>query len=460
MGTYKSQVPEPVFGTTPAPTAAATTTQPVTNPNGGSGGQPLQLASSAPAADRRNPNNAKALPPALPPVTAFPGVGAFANPNQIQNPNTGQARQSNGFKPTTAPFGFDQTMPGVEEQMWANNQDLWFKTPGVDWVNDNMGQFQDPWTGEQTNQRLLGTIAQPGQGQDYWAGIQGGMNQPTAAEQAISGGYRGPNNAQTAFDAMQGRIPGSLQPQWDAYYDRMAQKNMANVNAQSAARGSYGSNAALNGAIGAGLDAEALRAKDSAQFALDDSANQRAWMDSYSTAGRNADLSGQSQFQSNLDAAKYGLDKTKAYGDLAFRAEEMGFNKNKALSDIAFGIDEAKGKRLQQGADIGLAADQVYGGRLSGAFGAAGNAQNAYENRVNNLYDKNADMSEDVMQFAEDNYDKLLNSDGTVNTQGLEVMMAQLADQRGWSEQQREAFMRDVSTMIEGYAATQGKKGG
>lgn len=425
---------EPDAPASPAPTAAQNTPKPVTNPNGGTGGTPLSMGSAAPALNRNNPNN---VTPALPP-SYVPPVSGFGGNNVIQNPTS----------PNSA-TGFDMSQPGAKEQHWAQNQDKWFSTPGTDWAMQNLDQFTTPWEGQNVNSGLMGTIAQPGQFQDYWAGVQGGMNTPTGAEQAISGGYQGPNNAQTAFNAMQGRIPGSFQSQWDAYYDRMAEKNMGNVNAQSAARGSYGSNAALNGAIGAGLDAEALRAKDSAQFMLDDSANQRSWMDSYSTAGRNADLSGQSQFQSNLDAAKYGLDKTKTYGDLAFNAEDLAFNKNKALSDIAFAQDDLKLKKLQTGVETGIAGDKIMTDRLTGSSREAGEAQDAFENRINSMYDRLEGFSDDVIGFLQTNGNQFINDDGSINEQGLEAAIAAAADERGYSDQQREVLRRDVKDAVD-----------
>src|SRR5687767_14740201 len=45
---------------------------------------------------------------------------------------------ANGYTPTTAPYGMDQTNPGVQEQFWNQNQNLWTK-----------GAFQGPGKGEQ-----------------------------------------------------------------------------------------------------------------------------------------------------------------------------------------------------------------------------------------------------------------------------------------------------------------------
>lgn len=386
--------------------------------------------------------------PPLPPTTGYvPPVGSF---NPTAQPS------HNGYNPTTAPHGMDMTAPGVKEQHWNMNQNKWFDTPGVDWANSQLPQYEDPWFGEQTNQQLAGTIAQPGAGQQYWNGISGQANTMTAPEATIAGGYSGPNNAQTAFDTMTGRLPGSLQPQFDAYYDRMKQKNMGDVNAQAAARGSYGSSSALNGAIGASLDAEAQRAKAATDFSLADSANQRQWMDSYSGAGRAADLSGTDAFRSNIDAAKFGLDKTKTFGDLAFAAEQMEYDKNKTAGEMAFGVDEHKRGRLQDGISTALKGDEIMGERLEGSSREAGEAQDAREDRINRHLGNIGDFDEDITNFLQTNGDALIGEDGELNDAAIESYIAKTVDERNMSEQDAEVFARDLKAAAEAYAASKG----
>ena len=353
------------------------------------------------------------------------------------------------FNPTTAPYGYDMSQPGQREQFWNNNQALWFQSPQLDWVDSQLPQFADPWFGETWNQQNMGGIGAPGAGQQYWNGIKGQANEMTPLQQQIQKGYQGPNNAQKAFDRMGGAIPGSLQPQFDAYYDRMRDKAMSAVNTQSAARGVYGSNSALNNSIGAGIDVEAQRAKAATDFSLADSANQRAWLDSYSGAGRAADLSGQGAFGLNLEAQRSDLDRIKTFGDLAFRAEEMDYNKDKTMSDIAFGIDDARNKRLDSGISTALGSDAAHYNRLTGAYDAAGAAQDARENRVGDLYDDVSGFSEDTMSFFQDNYDKLFAGDAAMSDQEIQAMIAQAADQRGWDAQTQERIFRDAKGIID-----------
>lgn len=359
------------------------------------------------------------------------------------------------YNPTTAPFGFDMSTPGVFEQMQQNNQNLWFSTPGTDWAYDQLDQFSDPWAYEQWVGQNAGSMGGPSETSKYWSGIQGSMNTPTGAEKAIAGGYQGPNNAQSAFDITRGRLPDSFQPQFDAYYDRMKDKVMSDVNSQSAARGNYGSSSALNGAIGAGLDVEAQRAKAATDFMFADSQNQMNWLNSLSQQGRGADLSGLGIFGANLSGAQYGLDKTKTLGDLAFRADQTDIERDRLEADLRKSADDARAGRISAGISTGLAADSAMQGRYRDAFDFAGQAQDAREGRINTLYGQNEDFSNDVLQFLGGNFDKLLGLDEQSFESELETMIAQEADARGWSQQQQERIMRDAKTVWDMYKGKQ-----
>jgi len=360
--------------------------------------------------------------PPLPPGTVPSYVGAFSG--NVPLP-TGQGPMAFGvqgqhFNPTNAPYGFDMTQPGQGEQFWNNNQQLWLDSPSLDWVDSNLKNFDEPWQGEQFVSDMLSSIGGKGAGQQYWNGVGGNSNT-----------YQGPNNAQTAFDMTKSQMPGSLQPKFDAYYDRMKDKVMSDVNSQSAARGVYGSNSALNNSIGAGLDIEAQRAKAATDFAFEDSANQRAWADSLSGQGRSADLSGTDAFRANLDAQKFDVDKFSTLGDLAF------------------GLDDSKASRLGAGVSTAFGSDDRHRGRLSDAFSGANTAQDQREERINKLYGQTSDFSNDTVDFLSDYYDQILGGDGAMSDQELQTLIAQTADQRGWDEQTRERIFRDAKAVID-----------
>jgi hypothetical protein len=407
------------------------------------------------------PSKPKAVPkfqgninpaPALPPPAPVPPPVPL--PQQPQAPPMPTQNGQVAYNPTTAPYGFDQSAPGVREQFWNNNQDMWFQSPSLDFVDSQMGQFKDPWQGEAFNAGQLGNQGNKA-GQDYWAGVSGQYNQMTPNQMSIRAGYHGGNNAQTAFDLTGEHMPGSLQPQFDAYYDRMKQKTMSDVNSQSAARGAYGSNTALNNTIGAGLDVEADRAKAATQFSLDDSANQRNWFDSYSTQGRAADLTSQGAFNLNIDAAKYGDNHMKDMADIAFRSEQAGLDRDKFNSDAAFSLDDHRATRLSNGISTGLASHGAHQGQLNDAFGAAGQAQDSRDARVNNLYSQVSGFSKDVQDFVSENYDKIIGNAANMTDEELQTMIAKTADQRGWDQQTQERNFRDIKAAIDTYIGAQ-----
>lgn len=406
--------------TIPPPTAPAGNPTPGTK----AAGQPGP-SSGVPAwtgdmpAGYKDPVKAPQLPPSQAPV--FPDA-AFA---PIAQP-TNFGVQGQHYNPTTAPYGFDMSTPGVGEQFWNNNQQLWLDSPSLDWADSQLQNFQDPWAGEQFATDMLSAIGGNGAGQQYWNGVGGSSNMMGATPQ-----YTATNNAQTAFDDMRGKMPGDMTPKFDAYYDRMKDKVMSDVNSQSAARGTYGSNTALNNTIGAGLDVEAQRAKASTDFDFANSDNQRAWGASLSGAGRSADISGLGIFGANLDARQFDV------------------NKAKVLSEIAFGVDESKANRLGAGISTAFGSDDRHRGRLNDASDAAGGAQDAREGRINGLEDNVSNFSNDAVDFLTENYDAILGGDQQMSDAEIDTMLAKAADERGWDQQTTARIRADVKDVMD-----------
>lgn len=124
----------------------------------------------------------------------------------------------NGYTPTTAPYGMDQSNPGVQEQYWNQNQNLWNK----------------------------GMSAGPGQGEQFWNQVQGTFNKTNQ----------------------------DLTPQFNKFYDQASAKATGEANKQAAARGVYGSSQALNNVGNIAADIEGQRAKASTDFMFGNAANQ------------------------------------------------------------------------------------------------------------------------------------------------------------------------------------------
>lgn len=221
----------------------------------------------------------------------------------------------NGYRATTAPYGMDQTMPGAGEQMWENNQNMWFNSPSMDW-----NQSQSPDNSNQKSKQP--SFAGPGAGSQFWNQVQGGFNQANQ----------------------------DLTPQFDSYYDRARDNAVGVANSQAAARGAYGSSAALNNVGNVINDFEANRGKAYTDFMLQNEANKR--------------------------------ENLGTYGELAFGAGREG---------------------------LGYSADQL--NRLNSAFGNAMSAQGARDSRIQNMFNNLAFQQGQIVPWSTGQYEGLFGAD-------------------------------------------------
>jgi hypothetical protein len=341
----------------------------------------------------------------------------------------------------------DMTAPGVGEQMQQSLQDKWLNSPNMDWVHDNvLPQLKSPLAGEQAVQGSLSDKGSHFTG-DYYEGVQGAMNTPV--ENKVNAGYNDPNLAKAAFGQIQSSLPGSLQPQFDKYYDRMHDKAVSDVNAQGAARGSYGSNASLNNSIGAGLDVEAQRAKAATDFSLADSANQRDWMSLLGSQGSAADTSGVNAYNANVAGAQYGLDKTKTLGDIAFNADKAETERGRLDLDKGRTLDEMTLGRLGAGTAAAFGMEGFHQSGLTGAQSAATTAQTSRENRITTLMNQIGSFGNDVQNFIMENQNTLLGGDKQMSDDELQTMFSKYADERGWSQQQKDENWRGFKAAMD-----------
>jgi hypothetical protein len=346
------------------------------------------------------PPGAKSAPPAPGQPGAFGGTpewwasqtggqqGGAAQPtaqpakqNWWDQPQQPPTQGASGHYNTTAPFGMDQSMPGVAEQNWQNNQDKWYQQPQLDWANTQMQTFGDKGFGEDYNQKNVSQFGAPGEGQQYWNKVEGKFNEV--------GQYKDPNLAAESYRRTVQNLPGSIQPTFDAAFDRASEKAVGLANSQASARGAYGSSAALNGVNSVITDIEAARANRHGDFALQDSANQRNWLDSAANQGRSADLSNLGAFGANLS----GLGQ---FSDMAFRSEGADLARDKFASDTAFGIQDAEQGRTSMGIDSALGIDGSNLNRLNAGFNASSGAQTHRDNRLQGALDNVRNFQGDV----------------------------------------------------------------
>jgi hypothetical protein len=276
------------------------------------------------------------------------GGGGFGNPRKqnVPKPTTpnqpapNSAPQNmptpgrNGYTPTTAPAGMDMTNPGVQQQFWHQNQNLWMQPPG--------GQ-DNPFGGK-------------GAGQQFWNQVQGGFNQSQQ----------------------------SLQPQFDAAFDRARDNTVGAMNQQAAARGAYGSSSALNGVGNAIAGIEAQRGQAATDFALKNAANQR--------------------------------DNLSAYGNLAFGAgQEAMAGSNEQLN------------------------------RLNSAYLAAGQAERARNNQIQGQFDNTFNYTNMVLPWASGQYESAFDADQGAFSAGQDARLGASANRAAGAQQGYNNFMGGIN---------------
>lgn len=330
-----------------------------------------------------------------------------------------KAGTGSGGQKTTAPYGMDQTMPGVAEQYWDQNQNKFTQAPQLDWINSQLGQFENPMFGEQYGMNNINSFGSPGQGQQYWNQVQGSFNG--------QGQYNGPNLAAESYNRTVQNIPGSLQPQFDQAYDRALEKGVGTANAQAAARGQYGSSHALNNVGNVIADVEAARANRASDFALQDSQNQANWMGLAGQQGRSADLSEMGGFGTNLS----GLN---TFGDLAFRAEGQDLSRDQFGYGVASGVQGQGLDRLGAGFDAGFASDSSGLNHANAGMNASMGAQNMRDGRINNSFNNQMNYMNQLLGFFTGQYGDMFGSDMDLMMGGQQAGAAgtqnQVNDQR------------------------------
>ena len=345
------------------------------------------------------------------------------NPQPVNNDPSGGAS-----------FGVDPQIQKFGEQYWANNQDKWNRTPGIDWAQSQLQNFNQPGTGETFNTQNLDKFAAPGDGQQYWNQVQGKFNQ--------LGQYNGPNRSEEAYQATVAAQPGSIQPTFDAAYDRARDTTVGQMNSQAASRGAYGSSAALNGVGSAITDIEAQRANRAGDFALADSANQRAWQQASNSAAGQADNSSLAGFGANLS----GLS---TFGNLAGMSGGEGLARDQFSSGLANNIQDMGQNRMTTGANIGIGADASALNYNNSAFGNANAAQASSQNYGNSAVNNYLNYLNSILPWAQGNYDNMFNSDYGITQDEMNADTAGTANAQNNSDRRREQISSDVKSGVD-----------
>lgn len=268
------------------------------------------------------------------PFGKMPGSGqapaGTQSPSTPTNPSPNGPPQTplpgaNGYTPTTAPYGMDQSGPGDKEQFWGQNQQLWFNNPG-----------QNKFGGE-------------GSGQQFWNQVQGQFN-----------------NA-------------SLQPKFDQYYAQAGKQLAGQMNAQAAGRGAYGSSQALNGVGGALANLAGQQARDYSNFALQDQANQRANLGAYGSLAFQAENQARQDSSDYLDRLNSAFAASSASQDARDTRVQRAFNNQSDYLKTVLGFAQGQYNNIFQ-TDQGL-----LGAAQDARLGKAANNVSNQQNNANQV---------------------------------------------------------------------------
>ncbi|RMG11328.1 MAG: hypothetical protein D6731_15725 [Planctomycetota bacterium] len=211
-----------------------------------------------------------------------------------------------GGAPAMGPIqthGWDQTSKGEGEQYFGLNQARWMA---------------------------------PGTGAQWWHSQGEKFNEPTKVEKFYENRYNAfqqPTNAQQFFDAFRQQDPGL-----GAYYERAKERQAADINQQMAARGGFGSSAAVDHLSQALTDLEAQRANREADYMLQQQA-------------LGAQLANQADLRNQ---ALLGLG-----AQVAGQASNTALNRLGQAGQLALGVDAADLARLNAGMNAATNAQQL-----------------------------------------------------------------------------------------------------
>lgn len=204
---------------------------------------------------------------------------------------------------------------------------------------------------------------------DQAASKLGSYNTPTAASQNWSytqgqpTTYTSPGYGAAAFSSLSAANPGSIQGDFNTAWDLAQQKGIGTANQQAAARGNYGSSAALNGVGAVIAQNTADRANAQNQFSLQDSANQLAWQNAIAGQANAAEGQYSQAFNNNLA----GL---AARGQAASSADNSNLAQLNALTNGYQSLDSAQLNRANAGMNASTLADAAFNNRQSAATAA------------------------------------------------------------------------------------------
>lgn len=277
----------------------------------------------------------------------------------VNQPSPNYAAQSH----TAVPDGYSQQGAGVGEQFQQMQEGAYLSPGAAELAQaNNAGYYGGPTGSEGYVSGMLPQVGQAGLGQGTAQSIVGqGMNNVGAS-----------NPAAQAYSQFQQNRPEISQDAGLApYYENAGRQALEGINQNAAARGVYGSSAAMAQGQEALTNLAADRANREADYGLRASGENRAW------EGLGGQLAGQ-QAASQLGWAQ-GL------GALGLGAEQMGLSRQLGGANVAGQLQNMEMGRLGQGFGEALSGQAAHMGRLGQGFGQATQGQTLRDNRIQSM---------------------------------------------------------------------------
>ncbi len=301
------------------------------------------------------------------------GSGATSNPALKGANNTSQQRVSlpQSYAQQPAQGGFDLSGPSAQEAAYGKYAGQLGQAGRTEnYATQNVGQFQQPSRAE----AYAGNPNAFNQAAGSTAGAYTfGQAAPALGGQSAQERFAGAQNIdQTMGATASGQYWNSLQggnnlPAQDmsAYYDRARETGSAGLDKAAAARGMFGSTAALDQQRQLQADIGGQQARDEAQYGLQRAGLQHNIMGG---AAGQADTAGLGRYNTLLGAAGASdqglLARLGLMGNLGGAADSAGLSKYLGQFGVQQGGDAGQIARFGAGLSGVQAADQGMLGRL------------------------------------------------------------------------------------------------
>lgn len=326
---------------------------------------------------------------------------------------------------------YDLRKPGSMEEAYAQHGQVFFEPGKTDaYYKDTSSAYTKPGTGEQVGGQAARDLYKGSQGesagQDYWQGINGRY-----------GDTAGPGYAQKAHQQFDRNVGG---PGLDAYYDAAFSRTSRKLDRAAAARGQFNSSEALRNQRDAATSLDAEQANREADYNL---RRQQAYM------------------QSALGASGDELNWTQGLGQLAFNAGNEKLNYANSAANNASNVQQQEQNRLAAGYNAAMGLDQFNVASTVAGLGAAGDAQNFRQGRIQQQFDNKLSIGDRMSGL----YGNALAADAAYAQQQLGMGMGGATDQYNinYANQQQnqarqDAMMQQFAQFMANY--NNGQKGG